>query len=149
MSREGPVEDGVGGEAVPPVSGALAAGEGGGGVGDGGGGAAVCGGCEELRGAAVEVHAWAGLVADLGGECGEAADDAVVAGGGFGFPFGAEGGGTNGGVVDLVVGCWWALFGLHPERCEESVAAAAATHEVEPEAADESDEREASDDAAD
>lgn len=110
----------------------------------------MCGGWrEELRGPAVEVDAWTGLVADLGGERGEAADDAVVARGGFGFPFGAEGGGTDGGVVDLVVGCWWALFGLHPEGREEGVTAAAATHEVEPEAADEGDEGEAADDAAD
>lgn len=35
VPREGPVEDGVGGEAVPPVSGAFAAGEGGWGVGCG------------------------------------------------------------------------------------------------------------------
>lgn len=145
---KGPVEERVSGQAVPPVAGLLALGEVAGVAGDGAGVAAVLrDGLEELRVAAVHVDAGGLLVvADLGLE---GADDVAEAGVGLGFPFLGAPRGTHAVVVDLVVGCWRAFLGLHPERGEEGVAVATATAAVQPEAAEDGEEGEAADDAAD
>lgn len=142
---KGPVEERVGGQTVPPVAGLLALGEVAAVVGDCAGVAAVLrDGLEELRVAAVHVDA-RGL-ADLGLE---SADDVAEAGVGLGSPFLGEPRGTHAVVVDLVVGCWRAFLGLHPERGEEGVAVATATSVVQPEAAEDGEEGEAANNAAD
>lgn len=139
---DGPVEERGGGQAVPPVAGLLALGE----V-DGAGVAAVLrDGLEELRVAAVQIDAGTlPVVSDLGLE---GADEVTEVGVGLGFPFLGARRGTDAVVVDLVVGCWRCLLGLHPERSEEGVAAAATTV-VQPETDEDGEEGEAANDAAD